>query len=642
MKNEILLKLFNKKQSKKQNSKKTTKKNTKKSTKQNSKKLSKKSTKQNSKKPIKQNSKKPTKQNSKKLIQKGGSYKWTTLEHNGVLFPADYSPHNTPLKFRTEYIVLKPEQEEAAMMYAKYIDSDYILNKTFNRNFWGDWKKLLGKDSKIENLEDCDFREYKQILDEEKQIKKNIIEANIVQENESINSNSETHEENNVESEMSRITYNIDAKEEEKYKIAIVDGKPQPVGNYRMEPPGIFLGRGDNPKIGKIKPRVYPEDVTLNLGKEAKIPQTLKNHKWGEIVHDRHAEWLASWKDMITGKTKYLWLGAHSHFKSSSDMEKFDLARKLKRKIEFIRTENNKNLQSDDIRTRQIATAFYFVDMFALRIGGEKGEDTADTVGVTTLRKEHIELLENNTIELDFLGKDSVRYYNKLQVTEEVYKNIIEFLQDKQKDQEIFDLITSSDVNKYLQTFMKDLTAKTFRTYNASYLFQKELKKIINKYDGWKLSKDNSKPENLYLKNSHGSIDINLLIDEYNKANAAVAKKLNHQKNVGKSYKGQVDKMDDQIKKVKSKLRKARKSSGETKADRITKLTDKLKKLKVKKELKQEMKNISLGTSKQNYIDPRISVAFSKKFNIPIDKVFNQALQKKFQWAMETDEEFRF
>ena len=34
--------------------------------------------------------------------------------------------------------------------------------------------------------------------------------------------------------------------------------------------------------------------------------------------------------------------------------------------------------------------------------------------------------LENNTIELDFLGKDSVRYYNKLQVTEEVYKNIIE------------------------------------------------------------------------------------------------------------------------------------------------------------------------------------------------------------------------
>jgi len=544
----------------------------------------------------------------KKKIYKGGSIKWTTLEHNGVLFPAEYESHNKELKFKDKYINLTKEQEECAMMYAKYIDTEYIQNKTFNKNFWNDWKKKLGKDHEITNLEECDFTEYKEILIKNKETEKNIIITN--------------SEENEIDTELARVNYNVTPKEEEKYKTAKVDGVIQPVGNYRMEPPGIFLGRGDNPKIGKIKPRIYPEDVTLNLSKDAPIPKTIKGHNWGKIVHDRHAEWLASWKDMITGKTKYLWLGAHSNFKASSDIEKFDLARKLKRKIEFIRQENNKNLINDNIRTRQIATAFYFVDIFALRIGGEKGDDTADTVGVTTLRKEHIELLENNTIELDFLGKDSVRYYNKLPVTEEVYKNIIEFLQDKQKDQELFDLITSNDVNKYLQTFMKDLTAKTFRTYNASYLFQKELKKIRNKYEN--------------------STDINLLVDEYNKANATVAKKLNHQKNVGKSYKGQVDKLDEQIKKVKSKLRKARKSSGETKADRITKLTEKLNKLKVKKELKQEMKNISLGTSKQNYIDPRITVAFSKKFNIPIEKLFNQALQKKFQWAMEADEEFRF
>jgi len=556
----------------------------------------------------------------KKKKQKGGSIKWTTLEHNGVLFPAEYEPHDKELKFKDKYIKLTSIQEEAAMMYAKYIDTDYIQNRTFNKNFWNDWKKLLGKDNEINNLEECDFTEYKEILLKNKETQKNIIISNQKDSDELTNSESANSE--SIDTELSRVNYNIDPKDEEKYKTAKVDGVIQPVGNYRMEPPGIFLGRGDNPKIGKIKPRIYPEDVTLNLSKEALIPKTLKGHNWGKIVHDRHAEWLASWKDIITGKTKYLWLGAHSLFKATSDIDKFDLARKLKRKIEFIRTENNNNLINDNIRTRQIATAFYFVDMFALRIGGEKGDDTTDTVGVTTLRKEHIELLENNTIELDFLGKDSVRYYNKLQVTEEVYKNIIEFLQDKQKDQEIFDLITSNDVNKYLQTFMKDLTAKTFRTYNASYLFQKELKKIRNKYEN--------------------STDINLLVDEYNKANAAVAKKLNHQKNVGKSYKGQVDKMDEQIKKVKSKLRKARKSSGETKADRINKLTEKLKKLKVKKELKQEMKNISLGTSKQNYIDPRITVAFSKKHNIPIDKLFNSALQKKFQWAMEADEEFRF
>jgi DNA topoisomerase-1 len=553
---------------------------------------------------------------SKKYNQKGG-YKWTTLEHNGVLFPEEYKPHKVPLKYKDQRVKLTPMQEEAAMLYAKYINTEYILSKVFNRNFWNDWKKLLDKDSIIQDLESCDFSEYYEILQEEKRNNKSDDDITEI--------NTETNTQINTENELSRVNYNIDPKDEEKYKTAIVDNKPQPVSNYRMEPPGIFMGRGDNPKIGKIKSRIYPEDVTINIGKDAKIPETLKGHKWGKIIHNRHVEWLASWIENINNKRKYLWLGASSHFKASSDQDKFDLAKKLKRKIESIREENNRNINTSDIKTRQIATAFYFIDNFALRVGGEKGEDTADTVGVTTLRLEHIELFENNTIALDFLGKDSVRYYNKVTVDETVYKNIIEFTKDKTEHDDIFNLITSQDINKYLQTFMKDLTAKVFRTFNASYLFQKEIKKINKKYE-----------------NISDHQDVNVLIDEYNKANASVAKKLNHQKNIGKSHKGQVDKIDGQIKKVKAKLRKAKKSTGETKQDRINKLKEKLKKLKSKKELKQEMKNISLGTSKQNYIDPRITVAFMKKHNIPIDKLFNKALQQKFNWAMEVDQDFKF
>lgn len=547
-----------------------------------------------------------------KKKQTGGGYKWTTLEHNGVLFPAPYEAHNIPLKYNGKEINLNEIQEEAAMLYAKYINTEYIENKTFNRNFWNDWKKLLGKDHEIKNLEECDFTEYYLKLLEEKGLKKNIV----------INTESNTENEIEIENALSRVNYGVTDKEEEKYKKAIVDGKIQPVGNYRMEPPGIFLGRGDNPKLGKIKKRVLPEDVTINIGKEAKIPKTLEGHFWGKIIHDRHVEWLASWKDTITGKTKYLWLGQHSDFKASSDREKFDLARKLKRKIDFIRQENEKNLSSTDIKLRQISTAFYFIDNFALRVGNEKSSDDTDTVGVTSLRIEHIELLENNTIALDFLGKDSVRYYNKLTVEEIIYKNIKEFTENKNKNDDLFDFINSNDINKYLQQFMKNLTAKVFRTYNASYLFYKELKKISRKYEN--------------------STDQSLLIDEFTKANAKVAQLCNHQKNVGKSFKGQVEKIDIQIKKIKSKLRKARKSSGETKEDRILKLNQKLNKLKVKKELKQEMKNISLGTSKANYIDPRISISFAKRHNIPLDKIFTKTLQQKFQWALDIESDFKF
>ena len=49
-------------------------------------------------------------------------------------------------------------------------------------------------------------------------------------------------------------------------------------------------------------------------------------------------------------------------------------------------------------------------------------------------------------------------------------------MSNKKKTDEMFDLINSTDINKYLQTFMKGLTAKVFRTYNATNLFEQELR----------------------------------------------------------------------------------------------------------------------------------------------------------------------
>ena len=51
----------------------------------------------------------------------------------------------------------------------------------------------------------------------------------------------------------------------------------------------------------------------------------------------------------------------------------------------------------------------------ALRVGNEKDEDEADTVGCCSLRIEHIKLFDKidgigeNVVEFDFLGKDSIR-----------------------------------------------------------------------------------------------------------------------------------------------------------------------------------------------------------------------------------------
>jgi DNA topoisomerase-1 len=533
---------------------------------------------------------------TKYLIYKqlgGNKIKWTTLHHNGVLIQKKYIAHKVPLIYNGENIILNEESEEIATIYSKYIDTEYMNNKTFKKNFWKDFKKIL-KNPNINDFDLCDFsliyEHYLRELERGKNISK--------EEKEALKKQKDT--------------------EEEKYKYAIVDGKQQMVGNFRVENSGIFIGKGCTPLLGKIKKRIYPEDITLNLSKDAVVPDPPEGHRWGKIVHDRKSIWLASWHDNVTGKIKYVWLSDKSDFKTNSDIEKFEKARKLKKKIKKIREINNANLESMDIKTSQISTALYFIDTLALRVGNEKGEDTADTYGVTTLLYEHIKLEENNKIKLDFLGKDSVRYINTFTVTENVYNNIKKFLENKKIGDELFDKINSNDINKYLQSFMKGLTAKIFRTYNASNTMQKELLLISKKFDDYS-----------------GNDKINTLL-EFNKANLKVAVLCNHQKAVSKSFDSQLEKINIQINELKKKLKKA------TTTEKKNNIKNKIKKLKIKKHLKTELKNISLGTSRANYVDPRIIVSFMKKHNIPIEKVFSKSLIEKFSWALDTDENFMF
>lgn len=530
--------------------------------------------------------------------------KWTTFSHNGVLFPEPYQAHSIPLIYGTnkEKIYLDPESEEYATIYSKFVDTEYVKNKLFKQNFFGDWKKYLKKGgfNQIVSLDLCDF---------------SLIYAHVLK----------------MKEEKKKGDGEKGGNGEERYKEAIVDGKVQAVGNFRIEPPGIFLGRGCHPLAGKIKKRIFPEDITINIDNKSKIPELplfYKNRKWGKIVHDNTLEWLASWKDTITGKTKYVWLGNKSDFKAKSDLHKYEKARKLAKHINNIRLTNMNNIiikgkSDDDIRLKQLGCALYLIDNLALRVGNEKGEDEADTVGVCSLRIEHIELKEPDTVKLDFLGKDSIRYENKVKVDDNVFNALYSFIRNKKKGDDLFDKINPTLLNTYIKTISSndDLTAKVFRTYNASYLFQKEIDEINKKYN----------------KKGDKEDYISELLTCYNKANLKVALLCNHQKNVSKGFNDQIKKIDDKIEELQEKKIEA----GDNK-DKIKKINEKIKDLKNKKSLKVELKNVSLGTSKINYIDPRITIAFLKKHNIKIEKVFSQTLIDKFFWAMDVDENWTF
>lgn len=98
-----------------------------------------------------------------------------------------------------------------------------------------------------------------------------------------------------------------------------------------------------------------------------------------------------------------------------------------------------------------MATACYIIDKLALRIGNEKGDDEADTVGCTSLWVEHIKFEDDNKITLDFLGKDSMRYHNTVEIDPWAHKALKSFAQGKKEGQDLFDLIKAADLNDYLK-----------------------------------------------------------------------------------------------------------------------------------------------------------------------------------------------
>ena len=116
------------------------------------------------------------------------------------------------------------------------------------------------------------------------------------------------------------------------YGVAIVDGVKERVGNYRIEPPGLFLGRGMHPKTGMFKARLTPRDITINIGEGCVVPtppapydgvdEEGKKWEWGEVVHNDSVGWLAMWKENISMSTKYVMLHTSSRLKGEADMRK--------------------------------------------------------------------------------------------------------------------------------------------------------------------------------------------------------------------------------------------------------------------------------------------------------------------------------
>jgi DNA topoisomerase-1 len=544
------------------------------------------------------------------------------LRHNGVHFGPDYVPHGVKMLYDGKPVALTSAQEEVASYFSRYLDTDHMKKPQFPKNFFKEFRAILGKDHTIKEYSKCDFSPiFKHIKAEQEQRRNRSKDEKAVEKKEK-------------------------DQLKEKYGSAFIDGRKEQVGNWTVEPPGLFLGRGDHPKSGMLKSRMKPEDVTLNLDEDAPIPACpVPGHKWGGIVHNHEVQWLAFWKNSITEEPKYVLFAATSSLKGQSDRKKFEKAKKLKSYIQKIRDDYMVQLTSKDSLICQRATAIWVIDHLALRVGGEKGEDEADTVGCCSLRCEHIKLLSENRVEFDFLGKDSMRYHNTVTVDPLVYTNLQVFTKGKKADSDIFEQLSPSLLNQYLQSLMEGLTAKVFRTYNASITMQNELLKMTKK--------------------EMDKFDVDEKVLFFNRASVQVAILCNHQRSVPKGHAAAMEKIDakmnelrDEVKdltdhvkalegnkKISKENAERFPSTAESAKKKLDTLKERLRKSEIKRTEKDDLKEVSTSTSKINYIDPRVTIAWCNKLSIPLSKVFSKTVRDKFTWAIaecETDPNFEF
>jgi DNA topoisomerase I len=75
---------------------------------------------------------------------------------------------------------------------------------------------------------------------------------------------------------------------------------------------------------------------------------------------------------------------------------------------------------------------------------------------------------------------------------------------------------------------------------------------------------------------------------------------------------------------------------------KIAKLKSTLENEELKAKNKEDNKAVALGTSKINYMDPRITISWCKRREVPIEKIFPKTLRSKFAWAMSCPPGFNF
>ncbi len=560
------------------------------------------------------------------------------LVHNGIMVTRPQLPSHLELTIRGARRELSAQQMEMALAWAKKQGTPYVEDAKFARNFMQDFSAALGIAPPLKEGE-VDFGPALAIVQAERAAKERL-----------------------TKEERKELAAQRKAEREEikeRYGYAIVDGERVEIANYVAEPSSIFMGRGKHPLRGRWKEGPRQNDITLNLSPQAPHPPG----DWAEIVWQPESLWVARWRDKLSGKLKYVWLSDTASVKQEREAAKFDQAVELGENLAQVRAHIERGLDDPDVKRRMVATACYLIDVLCLRVGDEKGDDEADTVGATTLRAEHVTLHPDGTAEFRFLGKDSVLWHKNVTLPALVRRNLEELVHkarpsgnDERNKAQLFPEIGSSDVNAYLSEVLPILTAKVFRTHHATQavrdsLLASEVEACDPEYKKWAAA-------------SQANLEAAKLCNHYKTAPAKwrerrqrAKERLTKKKERAAHYRQQVREAQDALTELRREAREKKnearsksqrdrlrgryakkieraKKKVETARGRLERAQVAQDKFKTKDSIAVQKRTWNLGTSLKSYIDPRVFYEWGEQVDYDVlERYYPKALRSKFAWA---------
>ncbi|MDE3089158.1 MAG: hypothetical protein KGJ80_07215, partial [Chloroflexota bacterium] len=440
--------------------------------------------------------------------------KWKTLRHNGVAFPAPDPYRALTVKIRNERFKLNAEQEEMLMAWAKKKDTPYVQDAVFQKNFLDDLKRFLPERFADISLADIDWSGLNAIADREKTA--NLSDAEKKERSAERKQLRDELKAKHGIALIDEIETEIGAYLVEPPGILMGRGAHPLRGKWkaRVQPEDVTLNLDEDAPAP-------PAPAGHAWGKVVHDHDSMWIATWYDKLSDkRKYVWLADSSHLRQERDKEKYLKAakletrvarvrkeiarrmnFENLQARAALEKRrkqtlgrrselgaqlmkatqagdrDGRKKLEDQLATLQEEiaqldqRAERVHADEMKTRQLATVCYLIDRLAMRVGDEKDEDEADTVGASTLRVEHIHV-GRDRIEFNFLGKDSVEWQKSLPLNHDetiLAHNLQDFMRGKAPADQIFDKIDSTHVNRFLSSIVPGLTAKVFRTYHATH-----------------------------------------------------------------------------------------------------------------------------------------------------------------------------